>query len=79
MSSELLHEMTDFITQRPEFYRFSNGVCAGVDLSDDLLWLTSPYGVDTAFSYANADELRQKLKRYLQFWTASRNEKGDLM
>jgi len=79
MSPEIRHEMTHFIRQRPEYYQFSNGVTAGVDSSDDLLWLSSPYGVDTAVSYTNADELRQQLKRYLQFWTASRDEKGDLL
>jgi len=76
MSPELRHEMTEFITQRPLRYRFSNGVSAGVDSSDDLLWLTSPYGIDTAVSYQTSHELRQKLKQYLDFWSAPRNEWG---
>lgn len=79
MSPELRHEMTEFITQRPLHYRFSNGVSASVDSDDNLLWLSSPYGADTAVSYETTGELRQKLKQYLDFWGASRNERGDAL
>jgi len=79
MSAELLRELTDFIVSRPGYYRFSNGVSAGIDESGDLLWLTSPYGVDTSVSYRDSPELRQQLRRYLSFWTASRNENGELI
>lgn len=76
MSPEIRHEITEFIVKRPLHYRFSNGVSASVDVTDDLLWLTSPYGVDTLVSYQTTEELLQKLKRYLDFWDAPRDEWG---
>lgn len=79
MSPEIRHEITEFIRKRPLHYVFSNGVSASVDVSDDLLWLSSPYGVDTAVSYQTPQELRQKLKKYLEFWCVSRNERGDAL
>lgn len=80
MRSELSRERTQFIVERPERFEFSCGCKAFTDSYDpNFVWLCSPYGIESAISLVDGSELRKRLQRYLNFWSADRRENGDLI
>ena len=79
MRVEHMNEVTQFLRERPVSFEFSGGCKAWTEADDpEWIWLSSPYGVDTAIS-GDARELEEGLKKYLSFWSEPRDERGRLL
>lgn len=72
MNSALRSELTRFIVELPETFRFSNGCEIKLDGNSKRYQTISPLGVRSApIDYTSNTDLRLQLGKYLAFWTSS--------
>jgi len=55
---------------------FENGCSAYFDSQADIVWLSNPFGVDSAIH--RGTDCAYRLYNYLRFWSENRTEQGVL-